>query len=58
MDLKFLAVALIFVVALFIYARTMRVHVHASWGEIFFPWLRDRAKLKQQERHGGAAPAE
>jgi hypothetical protein len=55
MDLKWAAVALIFVVATLIYARTMRVHAHASWGEIIFPWLRERAKSKQR---GRATPAE
>jgi len=43
MDLKWIAVALIFVVATVVYVRTMRIHGHASWGEIIFPW-RSRVK--------------
>lgn len=37
MDIKWLAVAVIVVVATVIYVRTMRVHAHASWAEIVFP---------------------
>ncbi len=44
MDLKWIAVALIFAVATFVYVRTMRVHAHASWSEIVFPW-RSRGKV-------------
>jgi hypothetical protein len=44
MDLKWIAVGLIFAVATFVYARTMRVHAHANWSEIVFPWRR-RSKV-------------
>ena len=43
MDLKWIAVAVIFAVATIIYARAMRVHAHAGWGEIIFPWRRRNA---------------
>jgi hypothetical protein len=58
MDMKLLAVVLILVVAAILFARTMRVHANASWGEIAFPWFRDREKSTEQGRHGGPVPAE
>ena len=57
MDLKWLAVGLILAVAMAIYVRAMRVHAHASWGEIAFPWFRGRSKGGHTQ-HGGPAPAE
>jgi len=43
MELKWIAVVVILAVATFVYARTMRVHAHASWREIVFPWRRRSA---------------
>jgi hypothetical protein len=49
MELKWIAGVVIFAIATAIYARTMRVHGHASWGEIVLPWRRSARVVSSSE---------
>ena len=50
MELKWIAVLVIFAIATVVYVRTMRVHGHASWREVVFPWRRSTRPASHQVR--------